>query len=599
MSRVSRCVPGFRPSIVGLVAAASALAVAGEPAEARRHHYVHARHAVRVAHRVSHHSVRENDYSPPRASIVIDANSGKVLQETSADSLRHPASLTKIMTLYLLFERLESGKIKLSTEMPVSEHAADQAPTKLGLRSGQHIVVEDAIRGIITRSANDAAVVVAEALGGDEESFAKLMTAKAHALGMGRTTYVNASGLPDDDQVTTARDQATLGRAIQERFPRYYKYFSIPSFTFRGEEIRNHDHLLGQYGVDGIKTGYTRASGFNLVTSLHRDGRYVVAVVMGGSSASSRDAHMRQLIEDHLDEASTRRTAPAIAEAEPAPTRVATRGLHVNPPPTAAGGYSLATVSTIPAEPPPAAIQGPVLVVKRHVAAAGSTEPIRPIAVKTVKVKLAPMRTAALAPPVVMIPVTEEPRAAAPAPPVPPAQPAPVAAAPAAPPPPARSIQRIVAATVPTLAAAAAPAPPPVPVVEAKAEPKVAPRVEAKIEPKIEPKVEPKIEPKAEPKVEAKVEPKPEPKAEPAPKQHTGWIIQIGAFGSEGEAKLHLDEAKNKVSLLGRADPFTEAVTKGDKIYYRARFAGLEKGQAEETCRKLRRSDMQCMTVKN
>src|ERR1700728_1694119 len=225
---------------------------------------------------------------------------------------RHPASLTKIMTLYMLFERLDAGKIKLDTPLKVSEHAADQDPTKLDLKPGQPIPVEDAIKGIVTRSANDAAVVVAESLGGSEDEFAKLMTQKAHALGMSRTTYVNASGLPDDDQITTARDQALLGRAIQDRFPRYYKYFSTQEFVYHGEAMRNHNHLLGVVGgVDGIKTGYTRASGFNLVTSVHRDGRYIIAVVLGGRSAFERDAHMRELIGAHIKEASLQRTAPA------------------------------------------------------------------------------------------------------------------------------------------------------------------------------------------------------------------------------------------------------------------------------------------------
>ena len=261
-------------------------------------------------------SSRENGYSPPYSAIVVDANTGRTLHESSSDGLRHPASLTKIMTLYLLFERLESGKMKLATAMPVSEHAASQSPTKLGLRPGQNIVVEDAIRGLVTRSANDAAVVIAEAIGGDEEDFAKMMTAKAHALGMSRTVYRNASGLPDDEQVTTARDQALLGRAIQERFPRYYTYFSTPSFAWHGETIRNHNHLLGQMeGVDGIKTGYTNASGFNLVTSIRRDGRHVVAVVMGGTSAGARDARMRELLQEHLAEASTRHTATMVADA--------------------------------------------------------------------------------------------------------------------------------------------------------------------------------------------------------------------------------------------------------------------------------------------
>ena len=254
------------------------------------------------------------------SQIIVDANSGATLTSSSPDASRHPASLTKIMTLYLLFERLDSGKIKLDTEMPVSRHASEQDPTKLGLLPGQTIRVEDAIKGLVTRSANDAAVVIAEALGGDEDDFAKMMTRKAHMLGMSKTTYRNASGLPDDEQVTTARDQATLGRAIQDRFPRYYRYFSTASFTFRGHSIANHNHLLGTVeGVDGIKTGYTRSSGFNLVTSMRRGNRHLVGVVMGGHSGSSRDAIMRNLLAENLEKASTKRTVAAITEHGPAP----------------------------------------------------------------------------------------------------------------------------------------------------------------------------------------------------------------------------------------------------------------------------------------
>jgi D-alanyl-D-alanine carboxypeptidase len=176
-------------------------------------------------------------YQPSYSSIVVDANSGAVMQATNADSPRHPASLTKIMTLYLLFERLEQGKIKLTTELPASAHAVSQAPSKLGLKPGESIRVETAIRAIVTKSANDVAVIVAEALGGDEPSFAKLMTAKARALGMTQTVYRNASGLPDDQQITTARDQAILGRAIQDRFPNDYFYFATRTFEFRGKSI--------------------------------------------------------------------------------------------------------------------------------------------------------------------------------------------------------------------------------------------------------------------------------------------------------------------------------------------------------------------------
>src|SRR5437660_10193278 len=251
----------------------------------------------------------------PYADIVVDANSGAILHATNPDARRHPASLTKIMTLFLLFEQLEGGKLKLDSALKVSSEAAGQAPTKLSLKPGSTLSVEDAIKGMVTRSANDAAAVVAEAIAGSESDFAKLMTHKAQALGMKGTVYKNASGLPDDDQVTTARDQSVLGRAIQERFPRYYKYFSIRSFTFRGQSIANHNHLLGKVeGVDGIKTGYIGASGFNLVTSVHRGNRYLVAVVMGGSSAGSRDARMRELISEQITAASTKRTAPMIAE---------------------------------------------------------------------------------------------------------------------------------------------------------------------------------------------------------------------------------------------------------------------------------------------
>jgi D-alanyl-D-alanine carboxypeptidase len=256
------------------------------------------------------------NYRPPYAAIVVDDKSGFVLHEVGADEPRHPASLTKIMTLYLLFEQLEAGTLTLDTPLQISTRAAMQNPTKLGLKANQTIKVEDAIKGLVTKSANDAAVVVAEAIGGSEEEFAKLMTLKAKALGMTSTTYVNASGLPAEEQITTARDQAVLGRAIQHRFPGYYQYFATPSFRYKGAEMRNHNALLGQVkGVDGIKTGYTEASGYNLVSSVRRDEKHIVAVVLGGTSNAARDARMRQLIEDNISLASTRRTLPIILEA--------------------------------------------------------------------------------------------------------------------------------------------------------------------------------------------------------------------------------------------------------------------------------------------
>ena len=252
----------------------------------------------------------------PYSDIVVDANNGAILHQTNPDATRHPASLTKIMTLYLLFEQLEAGQAQarqpaqgLAERLRAIAHQARPARPAARSRSRTRS------RESSPDSANDASVVVAEAIAGDEEAFAAMMTRKARALGMTRTIYKNASGLPNDQQITTARDQSILGRAVQERFPTYYKYFQTRSFTFRGRSIGNHNNLLGRVeGVDGIKTGYIRASGFNLVTSLHRGNRYMVAVVMGGSSAGSRDARMRELISQTVTAASTKRTAPMVAE---------------------------------------------------------------------------------------------------------------------------------------------------------------------------------------------------------------------------------------------------------------------------------------------
>jgi len=271
----------------------------------------HAKHA-RTARK---HVIHGPGYNPPYSAIVVDRSSGQVLHDEHADEPRHPASLTKIMTLYLLFEQLEAGKLRLDTPLPVSAFAAQQNPTKLGLRPNQTLLVEDAIKGLVTKSANDAAVVVSEALAGSEPEFAQLMTQKAHALGMTNTTYVNASGLPAEEQWTTARDQALLGRAIQDRFPDYYRYFSTLSFRYRGREMRNHNALLGQVeGVDGIKTGYTEASGYNLTVSVRRNDKHLVAVVLGGKSNAKRDARMRELIAQFLPAPATLRTAPTVVK---------------------------------------------------------------------------------------------------------------------------------------------------------------------------------------------------------------------------------------------------------------------------------------------
>ncbi|MDP3895859.1 MAG: D-alanyl-D-alanine carboxypeptidase family protein [Mesorhizobium sp.] len=241
------------------------------------------------------------------AAIVIDANTGKTLYSSNAEAPRFPASLTKMMTLYMVFEAMAAGRITKNTQVPFSAHASSRPPTKLGVRPGGSVTVETVILALVTKSANDAAAAVGELLGGSEEGFARMMTAKARKLGMKSTTFRNASGLPDPAQKTTARDMAILGMSLRAHFPRDYAYFSTRSFAFGKQQMGNHNKLLGRVkGVDGIKTGYTRASGFNLVSSVKDGDRKIVAVVMGGNSGGSRDARMAELIQAYLPKASSR-----------------------------------------------------------------------------------------------------------------------------------------------------------------------------------------------------------------------------------------------------------------------------------------------------
>jgi len=237
-------------------------------------------------------------FNEPRyAAIVVDANTGEVMYAKNADSPRYPASLTKIMTLYLTFEALQSGRLSLDDSLTISAHANAMAPTKLGLGVGANIRVDDAIRAVAVKSANDMAVALAERIGGSEERFATLMTLRAQELGMRNTHFVNASGLPDRRQLMSARDIALLSRAAMRDYPQYYGYFGIHRFSYRGETMNNHNHLLDSMpGVDGLKTGYTNASGYNLSASAVRDGRRLIAVVLGGNSWAARDNNVADLL---------------------------------------------------------------------------------------------------------------------------------------------------------------------------------------------------------------------------------------------------------------------------------------------------------------
>jgi D-alanyl-D-alanine carboxypeptidase len=311
-----------RALAAGIAAALIAVPLlGGGPAAAARHPVHRLRHAAPVDSRLV------------TGSIVIDADTGRVMSESNADAVTHPASLTKMMTLYLTFQAINSGRLRLDQYLPVSEYAASRPPTKLALRPGDAVPVRDLILGIVTRSANDAAVVLAEGLAGSEEAFAQRMNAEARRLGMSHTVFRNASGLPDPQQHTTAHDMAQLALALYHDFPREYRYFSTRQFDFRGTVIPNHDHLLTEYpGTDGIKTGYIRTSGFNLATSTVRDGHRLIGVVLGGVTARSRDREMMALLDSAFAQLGVgpvaQRSAPMpqpVAAAVPAaPTRRAT-----------------------------------------------------------------------------------------------------------------------------------------------------------------------------------------------------------------------------------------------------------------------------------
>jgi D-alanyl-D-alanine carboxypeptidase len=245
------------------------------------------------------------------AYIILDATSGRELSSDQPDQLRHPASLTKLMTIYLTFSALDSGRLSLGDGLPVSINALNAPPTKMGLPPGGTVSVRDAIMALVTRSANDAAIVLAEAMGGDEPSFAQMMTTKARQLGMSSTVFRNASGLPNREQVTTSRDLARLAFALMRDFPHYYPVFSVQSWPYRGRILENHNRMLTSYeGADGLKTGYTNASGFNLVMSAMRDNRRLIGVVMGGDSAGQRDRLMAMLMDQGFASAAAMRLSP-------------------------------------------------------------------------------------------------------------------------------------------------------------------------------------------------------------------------------------------------------------------------------------------------
>ncbi len=599
LKRAGACALFRARAAIGLLAAGLLMAcLFTAPAEAR--HRGHAHHFAReyrhyfprrFAHerRALHsfHYSRARLPAPSRnfAAIVVDGNSGQTLYARNEDEPRHPASITKVMTLYLLFEQLERGGLSLDSPLRVSAHAAAQKPTKLGLRPGETIRVDDAIKAVVTRSANDMAVAIAEAIGGDEEHFAELMTRKAHELGMSRTRFVNASGLPDDAQITTARDLSILGRAVQERFPRYYRYFSTHAFYYAGQTILNHNHLMDRVeGMDGIKTGYTRASGFNLLTSVKRDGHYIVAVVMGGVSAAGRDRIMAGLIEDQIDNGTTIRTATAIEDRFPPdlPSRPRSDAR------LAAAADLPVHLQTRPETPSNLRQASPLAYAEPEAAA---SNPARKLALSAIAPKLQnraePVRVASLEPEV----PAEKPRPAfvsgaagrLPGPDIVAATSRKTAANPA----PAK-IAALDGSTAQTGDATASIATPSTIRRIADAAATDRKSADTPIEKAI-------LRAEADPDDGVKAENNRRPAA-----ARTGWMIQIGATDDIAKANALLAKAKaDGHKTLEAAQPFTEKVQKGAETLYRARFAGLEADSAELACKTLKRTGFSCFATKN
>jgi D-alanyl-D-alanine carboxypeptidase len=509
------------------------------------------------------------------------------------DALRHPASVTKVMTLYLMFEQIERGRFTMETPLRVSSEAARQSPSKLYLEAGENIAVRDAVMALITKSANDAAVVIAEAIGGDEDRFAQMMTAKARALGMNRTVFRNASGLPDPRQVTTARDLTMLARAIQERFPRQYALFQTRSFEYAGDVYANHNKLLGRIeGVDGIKTGFTRASGFNLMTSAKSDGRHIVAIVLGGRSGRARDAIMGNLVVANLPRAiAGPRTTSLIAEAPAEPVRARPAVVAEAPRPAAPEPQRARQE-----QPRQDQVRIEQVVTRQDNARQEPSSQVMafaaPMPPQRVATRTAPLDLSATRPVAASATTPSALRwAAAP-------QGQPVAGQIVRP---SREPVLRPPANVDvtsSIARVAEPAP------EAKQEARQVAKAEARVEAKTEPKIEARIEPKqAEARQAAsahgKSEAKAETRAEPA-RASSAWVIQLAATDDEGKARDILSRARSKASgALGDASAFTEKVAKGGATLFRARFAGFDDAkEADAACKAVKRGGFSCFAVK-
>ncbi len=533
-----------------------------------------------------------------QASIVVDANTGKVLHAQSADEPRFPASLTKMMTLYILFGEIEQGRLTYDSRITFTEKATKVAPSKLGLKAGDTLTVLDAIKALVVKSANDVAVAVAEAIGGSEYRFARLMTERARQIGMASTTFRNASGLPNPEQKTTARDMVTLGLRLQDDFPQHYRLFSLASFTLGGKTYKTHNTLmLGFPGMDGIKTGYTRVSGFNLVSSVHADGKHIIGAVFGGKTAATRNALMRSLLYTSLAKASTEKTRSStpqlVAERRPA-----------KPPATQAGDDARASddawaAKTLKAPPPQKATKAAKAAPVKVAANAPSPAPaVRPPRHDPIGAMLA---------------AGEGDTAAEP----------PQAVAGSALPPPRLDLQALRAAMAEPEAA-----PPPGPteapstgstgasssiaglirhsIVEDAAPAPVATLSKRQTAPSARP---PSTLDSQAHALTAFVTPAEAATASPShlngPSQFqaapvgAGYAIQIGAYNSAREAQSKLDLVRSRAAgLLDGHGGVTLPVQRDNRQFFRARFVQFDEHAASNTCLELRRLAIDCFVMK-
>lgn len=537
-----------------------------------------------------------------QASIVIDGNTGRVLHAEKADELRYPASLTKMMTLYMAFDQIESGRMSKSTKLTVSKRCSGKPPSKIGLKPGSKIALDDAMKALVTKSANDIACVVAEAISGSEWKFASDMTRRARQIGMSSTTFRNASGLPHKKQLTTARDMALLGLRLRDEFPTHYSLFKLRSFRYAGKTYKSHNSLLKNFtGMDGIKTGYTRASGFNLVSSVKRDGKYVVGAVFGGVSSSVRNAHMRVILFHALGKASTEKTRKVpqmiarrssnvkstAAAVYPKPVRKPVAHAAVRPAPSA--------VEPPPAQQPPAIQIAKVRAVK--ITGDNAAESNKPA---PAPVQVAPRRQPQFATAAVTGAPAREPRAqtgtrqpgtfedqiAALTARSTNTAPSSLGMRPAQQDSGAdrggleraRSIMGYVPAR-PTPPAVQQPTPQygggSYQVAAAKAAARAAPSPRRAAPP-----------------------PAAQPVAGPPPVAGT-HLIQVGAFASMDDCKRHLNMVQDRAGeLLRDRHPRAEHAQVGSREVYRARFAGFDNAAAKEACSSLRQKKVDCMVLR-